>query len=804
MLSTTTLHSLPPPPSSSKKPLLPPLPNPHLFSHPSSLLLELCSNPTELRRLLPAVIKHGLFFEHVLQTKLVSLFSRFGALREASLVFSDVADRSDELHHSLLKGHCHHSPLPLSLSFFLSMRRADVRTSVHNFTYLLKACADASDLPRGREIHSLLVSSGFSSNVFAMTAVVNMYAKCRRIEDARKMFDRMPVRDLVAWNAVVSGYAQNGLAADALAMVGRMQEDGIRPDSITLVSALPACADARRLEVAKSVHAFAVRAGVDGLVNVSTALVDCYCKCGAVGTARKVFDRLRGKNAVSWNSMIDGYARSGDAEEAMRLFDRMSGAGVEATEVTVLALLSACAELGDLEEGRKVHRLLLSIGLESNVSVMNALITMYSKCKRPDLAAEVFDSLQSKTVVTWNAMISGFSQNGRADEALKSFYEMRRRNVNPDSFTFVSVIPAIADISVVRRAKWIHGYAVRSCFDRNIFVATALVDLYAKCGGVGLARKLFDSLDERHVTTWNAMIDGYGTHGYAETAIELFEEMKRSPAEPNDVTFLCVLSACAHSGLVEEGKRQFESMRKDYGIEPVMDHYGTMVDLLGRAGLLDKAWDFIERMPIEPGISVYGAMLGACRIHKNVKLGEEAARRLFELEPEEGGYHVALANIYANASMWDDVARVRKLMEATGLQKTPGCSFFELGNKVHTFYSGSTNHPHSKQIYARLDTLLDEIRAIGYVPDTEPIHDVESDVKEQLLAAHSEKLAIAFALINTRPGATIQIKKNLRVCRDCHAATKFISRATGREIIVRDMQRFHHFKDGLCSCGDYW
>ncbi|URD90861.1 Pentatricopeptide repeat-containing protein [Musa troglodytarum] len=435
-----------------------------------------------------------------------------------------------------------------------------------------------------------------------MTAVVNMYAKCRRIEEARRMFDRMPERDLVAWNAIVAGYAQNGMAERALEMVIRLQKDGRKPDSVTLVSALPACANVGSLKIGKTVHAFAMKAGFDSLVNVSTALVDMYSKRGAIETARLVFDSMRLKNVVSWNSMIDGYGQNGDAEEAWRLF----------------------------------------------------------------------------------------------------------------------------------------------------------------------------------------------------------EKMKRSSVKPNDITFLSVLSACGHSGLVQEGKKYFAGMKEDYGLEPNMDHYGCMVDLLGRAGRLHEAWDFIQKMPISPGISVYGAMLGACKIHKNVKLGEEAAQRLFELEPDEGGYHVLLANIYAAASMWEDVARVRTMMEKKGLQKTPGYSSIDLKNEMHTFYSGSTDHPQSQKIYTRLARLIDEIKAVGYVPDGDSLHDVEEDVKEQLLGTHSEKLAIAFGLINTTPGTSLQIRKNLRVCNDCHEATKFISQVTGREIIVRDMQRFHHFKNGQCSCGDYW
>lgn len=275
--------------------------------------------------------------------------------------------------------------------------------------------------------------------------------------------------------------------------------------------------------------------------------------------------------------------------------------------------------------------------------------------------------------------------------------------------------------------------------------------------------------------------------------------------KPNGVTFLCLISACSHSGLVEEGLEFFESMKWDYGIEPAMDHYGAVVDLLGRAGFLHRAWAFIEKMPVQPGITVLGAMLGACRIHKNVELGEKAAARIFELNPNDGGYHVCLSNIYASASMWDRVSEVRNEMRKVGLKKTPGFSSVDLGTEIHTFYSGSTAHPRSDQIYEYLETLRDEIMAVGYVPDTDSIGDVEEEeVKKAMVNAHSEKLAIAFGLLNSNPGMTIHVRKNLRVCGDCHSATKYISLVTGREIVVRDMNRFHHFKDGACSCGDYW
>uniref|UniRef100_A0A0D9WKZ7 DYW domain-containing protein n=1 Tax=Leersia perrieri TaxID=77586 RepID=A0A0D9WKZ7_9ORYZ len=685
-----------------------------------------------------------------------------------------------------------------------SSAAAGARPVLRTFTSLLKLCAGRGDLATGRAVHAQLAARGLDTESLAATALANMYAKCRRPADARRVFDRMPVRDRVAWNALVAGYARNGMASVAMEMVGRMQEDGERPDSVTLVSVLPACGNARAIDACREVHAFALRAGVDELVNVSTAILDAYCKCGDVRAARAVFDWMPVKNSVSWNAMIDGYAENGDAKEALALFKRMVGEGVDVTDASVLAALQACGELGCLDEGRRVHELLVRIGLDSNVSVMNALITMYSKCKRTDLASQVFDELGNRTRVSWNAMILGCTQNECSEDAVRLFTRMQLENVKPDSFTLVSVIPALADISDPLQARWIHGYSIRLHLHQDVYVLTALIDMYAKCGRVNTARNLFNSARERHVITWNAMIHGYGSHGFGKVAVELFEEMKSIGIAPNETTFLSVLSACSHAGLVDEGRKYFTSMKEDYGLEPGMEHYGTVVDLLGRSGKLEEAWAFIQKMPVDPGISVYGAMLGACKLHKNVELAEESAQKIFELQPQEGVYHVLLANIYANASMWKDVARVRTAMEKKGLQKTPGWSIIQLKNEVHTFFSGSTNHQQAKEIYARLAKLIEEIKAVGYVPDIDSIHDVEDDVKAQLLNTHSEKLAIAFGLIRTAPGTTIQIKKNLRVCNDCHNATKLISLVTGREIIMRDIQRFHHFKDGKCSCGDYW
>ncbi|KAL3651136.1 hypothetical protein CASFOL_007539 [Castilleja foliolosa] len=792
----------PPPPLSAAAPFLSPrvhIPA-HIYKHPVAILLELCTSMKELQQFLPLIIKNGLYNEHLFQTKLVSLFCKFGSLNDAVKVFEPIESKIDPLYHTLLKGHAQQSNLDAAFKFFCRMKRDGVAPVVYNYTNLLKTCADNFDVRRGKEIHAHLVLNGFSDNLFAMTSVMNLYAKCRAPHDAYKMFDKMPQRDLVCWNTVISGFSQNGMPNRALELVLMMQREGHSPDLVTIVTILPASANIRGLRTGKSIHGYVVRRGLESYVNVATALLDMYAKCGMVGLARRIFDRISSKTVVSWNSMIDGYAQSGDSDEALNLFQKMLDQGLQPSNVTVMGALHACADLCDFNRGRFIHDLITQLNLDSDVSVVNSLISMYFKCKRVDIAVDLFNKLKNKTLVSWNTMILGHAQNGQTVEAIKLFCRMQKQHTRRDSFTLVSVITAVAELSVLRQAKWVHGLSIRTCLDKNVFVMTALVDMYAKCGAVRKARELFDTMEEKHITTWNAMIDGYGTHGFGKESVELFDKMN---IDPNEVTFLCIISACSHSGLVDEGKHYFSKM-KEYGLEPSMDHYGAMVDLLGRAGQLDEAWNFIQKMPVEPGINVFGAMLGACKIHKNIDLGEKAADKLFDLNPNDGGYHVLLANIYAIASMWDKVAKVRNLMEKSGIRKTPGYSSVDLKTEMHTFYSGGTGHPQSERIYAYLGKLMDKIKAAGYVPDTSSIHDVEDDVQEQLLSTHSEKLAISFGLISTSPGTTIHIRKNLRVCGDCHNATKYISLVTEREIIVRDMHRFHHFKNGMCSCGDYW
>eukprot|EP01018_Ginkgo_biloba_P007785 Gb_19828 [translate_table: standard] len=588
--------------------------------------------------------------------------------------------------------------------------------------------------------------------------------------------------------------------ANSFSEVGSMSVAPV--DSNVYASLLQACTN---IEALKQMHAHMLRSGTDQNVFLGTKLVTMYAKNGNLVDARLVFDHMPERNVFSWNTMIGGYARDGHCEETLRMYFEMRRAGIQPDNFTFPFVLKACTSLSALQGGRDIHHHIVRTGFESDVFVGACLVDMYAKCGSIEDARQVFDKMSRRDVVSWTVMIGGYVQNGRAHEALTLFHEMQLSGMTPDKVTMVSMISACAHLGALQQGKWIHDCVSRSGFESDIIVGSALIDMYCKCGSVDIARQVFDKMSKRNVVSWSAMIAGYGMHGHGEDALALFNQMQETDMKPNHITFVSVLSACSHAGLVEEGWRYFNCMDRDYCITPGVKHYTCMVDLLGRAGHLEEAQNFIKKMPLPPDAGVWGALLGACRIHCNIELGEDVAERLFKLEPENAGYYVLLSNIYAAAGRWNDIAKVRAMMTDRGLKKTPGRSWIEVNDKVHTFRVGDKSHPRSKEIYAMLETLVGQMEAAGYVPNTNfVLHDVEEEIKEDILCSHSEKLAIAFGLITTSPGSPIRITKNLRICGDCHSATKFISKIVNREIIMRDANRFHHFKDGLCSCGDYW
>eukprot|EP01018_Ginkgo_biloba_P037437 Gb_29877 [translate_table: standard] len=768
-------------------------------------LLQKCTNINALKQVHARMLINGHEQNVYLGTKLVNTYAKCHSLGNARLVFEHIYDRDVFVWNVMIREYARNNTCEETLILYHQMRRAGVQPNNFTFPFLLTACASLSALKEGKDIHDDIVRAGLESDAFVSAALVHMYGKCGSIENARYVFDKMSVRDVVSWNTMIAGYSQNGFANEALTLFNRMQLADMKPNPVTIVSVLPACAHLGALQQGKWIHAYLIRSGFESVVSTRNSLIAMYAKCGSVEAARQLFDNMSERDVVSWNAMIAGYVQNGHANEALTLFYQMQLAEVAADSVTFVNLLPACALLGALQQGKWIHDYVIRSGFESEAFVRTALIDMYAKCGSIEIARQLFDKMLRKDVISWSAMITGYAQNGHANEALTLFHQMQLTDLKPDLVTMVSLLQACAHLGALKQGKWIHDYVLRSGFESNVTVGNSLIDMYAKCGSIDLARLQFDKMPQKNVVSWSAMIAGYGMHGHGEDAVALFSQMQQTDMKPDCITFVCVLSACSHAGLVDEGWQYFECMDRDFCIKPRLEHYACMVDLLGRAGHLDEAQDFVKKMPVEPDAGVWGALLGACRIHCNIELGERVAKHLFHLEPKNAGYYVLLSNIYAAAGRWDDVGKVRAMMKDSGVKKTPGCSLIEVESKVHAFFVGDRSHPQSDKIYATLETLARQMEEAGYAPNTNfVLHDVEDEVKEHLLCIHSEKLAIAFGLINTKPGITIRITKNLRVCGDCHSATKFISKIVRREIIVRDANRFHHFKDGLCSCGDYW
>eukprot|EP01018_Ginkgo_biloba_P022100 Gb_10157 [translate_table: standard] len=747
------------------------------------------------------IIKSGFENNVFVGSALGDMYAKSGSIEDALEVFENMPNRDVVSWNAMIAGYIQNEHHEKALQLFCEMQYVGMKPNQFTFASVLKACATLSL----EQVHACIIKYGIDSDIIVGSALVDMYAKCGNIGDARQVFDKMPERDVVSWSAMVAGYAQDGDGEEALKLFCQSQRAALKPDQYTFASGLKACAILAALEQGKQVHVQIIKANVHLDVFVASALVDMYAKCGSIENAQKVFDKMHKRDEVAWNGMITGYAQNEHGEEALKLFRQMQQSDIEQDHFAFIGVLKACASLLALEQGKQVHSHITKSGLELDVSVGNALLDMYAKCREINDSRKLFDDMVNPDAVSWSAMIGGYAQNEHGEEALKLSRQMQEAGVKSSEFSFASALKACASLAALEQGKQFHGHIIKTEFESDVFVGSALIDMYAKCGNIEDAGKAFCKIPERNVVSWNAMIGGYAQHGHGKDAIQLFEDMQQAGMHPNDITFVGVLSACSHVGLVDESHYYFDSMSQNYGITPRLEHYACVVDLLGRAGRLDEAENFIKEMPVKPGVVVWRTLLAACRIHGNVELGKQAARCALELEPQDDATYVLLSNIYAAAGKWDDVSQVRNMMKNRGVKKEPGTSWIEIKNKVHAFVVSDRSHPQMEEIFALLERLTEQIKGAGYVPDTNfVLYDVEQEKKEHSLCHHSEKLAVAFGLINTCPGAPIRVIKNLRACGDCHTAIKFISQIVKREIVVRDASRFHHFKDGLCSCRDYW
>ncbi|KAG0476666.1 hypothetical protein HPP92_013507 [Vanilla planifolia] len=627
-------------------------------------------------------------------------------------------------------------------------------------------------------------------NTTSYNTLISGYVKLGCLSDAQTIFDTMPESNVVSWTSLLRGYIQAGAINEAEALFRRMPEKNVISCTVMLGGLIQEgrIDDARRL--------FDTMPERD--VVTRTIMVSGYCQMCRTAEAREIFDDMPRRNVIAWTAMISGYAHNLQLDQARKLFEVMP----EKNEVTWTAMLTGYTQAGRIEEANDLFKRMKM----KPVIACNAMIIGFGQCGMVTEARDVFNQMLEKDDGTWSSMVKIYEQNSSPLEALDLFRSMQMANCRPSVPSIVSVLIVCANLAILGHGRQVHAVMVRSHFDSDVFVVSALITVYVKCGELAMARMIFDMSDGKDVGLWNSMITGYAQHGLGEEALKIFNDMCSAGVIPDEITYIGALSACSYSGMVERGKAIFKSLNSNSIVRPTAEHYACMVDMLGRAGQIEKALEIIRKMPVEADAVVWGALLGACRIHKKVEIAEIAAKKLLQLEAWNSGPYILLSNIYAAMGRWEDVAKLRKVLSLRSVSKSPGCSWIEVDKTVHMFTGGDIMvHPEHEIIACMLERLDGLLKEMGYTPDLSYVlHDVDEEQKMLNLRYHSERQAVAFGLLKVREGMPIRVMKNLRICGDCHTAINLIAKAMAREIILRDANRFHHFKDGNCSCREYW
>ncbi|XP_043694726.1 pentatricopeptide repeat-containing protein At3g12770-like [Telopea speciosissima] len=621
------------------------------------------------------------------------------------------------------------------------------------------------------------------------------------LSTTHQAFDEIPLSDTFAWNTLVQSHLSDGDPERAMLIYHHMLLRGVRPDKHTLPRILTASRLSGSLFYGKQIHGQALKLGFGPDEYVLSALMSMYGHLDSADTAQYLFSQSSRRNKVSWTLLVGLYIKEDKPKSAIDTFLQMVSLGFEVDDVALVTVSGACGRLKSLQEGRKVHEIARRLGLESNVLVSNSLLKMYLDCNSIRDARLVFDRMRSKDAISWTAIVRGYVKNGGFNEGLKLFRSMNFEGIKPDSLTVSSVLPACARISASKHGKEIHAYVIRNNINLNVTVQNAMMDMYAKSGFLEYASEVFARMGEKDAISWTVMILGYSLHGQGELAVELFREVeKHGGIEPDQIMYVALLHACCTARMVEEGRSYFNHITA-----PKVDHYALMVALLAQAGHFDEARAFIKEYQIERHAEVQRALLNGCRLHRNMNIAKRVIDQLIELEPLNAENYVVLSNFYAASTKMDMLIRLKEVIRDMGLKPRKAYSWIEVQNKFHVFGVGDVSHPRSVRIYEELQGLMKKMEEQeGYVPDADfSLHDVDEE-RECIPIGHSEMLAISFGLISMQGRATIRVTKNLRVCRNSHNFAKFISKIVGREILLKDPNYFHHFKDGFCSCGDFW
>ncbi|KAG8388765.1 hypothetical protein BUALT_Bualt02G0159300 [Buddleja alternifolia] len=715
-------------------------------------ILKGCSLSSDLefgKQLHAEVVKIGLLSDVYIGSTLIDLYSECGEMEYADGVFCLMPKKNAVLWNALLNGYAEIGHGEAVLRLFCKMAEPEMRFSNYTLSIVLKGIASCGAFKAGQAVHSTVIKIGGELDDFVSCSLVNMYSKCGVAIDALKVFKTIKDPDIVGWSSIISVLDQQGQKEEAAKLFKSMRHSGMGPNQFTLASLVSTATDLGDLLYGKSIHACALKFGFESDDLVSNALIAMYMKFRLIYDGFHIFDKMTNCDVVSWNALLSGFHDDETSEQGPRIFTQMLTDGFRPNMYTYISILRSCSSLLNIELGKQVHSHIIKDNFVNHGYIGTALIDMYAKGGCMENVEAIFSRLKEKDVFTWTVIISGYSQTNEGEKTAHYFNKMRREGVIPNEFTLASFLRSCSGNASLEGGRQLHSIAIKAGQSTDMFIASALVDMYGKCGCIDEAETLFNGLQSHDTVLWNTIICGYSHHGEGDKALQAFRKMIKEGVLPDGVTFVGILSACSHMGLVEEGRKHFYAMNDSYGITPNIEHYACMIDILGRAGKLDEVESLIENMELTPNALIWENVLGACRLHGNVELGERAAEKLFEIDPKIDSNYILLSNLYASKGMWNDVSKVRTSMSSKGIKKEPGCSWAEVDAQVHVFLSHDSSHPKLLDIHRKLDELAERVSEAGYVPNTKYVlHNVTDKEKRENLFHHSERLALGLALIS--------------------------------------------------------
>ncbi|CAN6922671.1 hypothetical protein Bca4012_091555 [Brassica carinata] len=689
------------------------------------------------------VVRVGCDADVVAASALLDMYAKCKRFDESVRVFRGIPVKNSVSWSAVIAGCVQNNLLSLALMFFKEMQKVGGGVSQSIYASVLRSCAALSELRLGGQLHAHALKSDFAGDGIVRTATLDMYAKCDNMQDAQVLFDKSENLNRQSYNAMITGYSQEEHGFKALLVFHRLMLSGLGFDEISLSGVFRACALVKGLSEGLQLYGLAVKSSLSLDVCVANAAIDMYGKCQALSEAFRVFDEMRRRDAVSWNAIIAAHEQNGRGYETLSLFVSMLRSGIEPDEFTFGSVLKACAG----GNGMEIHSNVVKLGMASNSSVGCSLIDMYSKCGMIEEAEKIHSRLflgdnvpgevekmhnkrLQELCVSWNSIISGYVTKEQSEDAQMLFTRMMEMGVTPDKFTYATVLDTCANLASSGLGKQIHAQVIKKELQSDVYVCSTLVDMYSKCGDLHDSRLMFEKAQKRDFVTWNAMISGYAHHGKGEEAIKLFERMLFENIKPNHITFISILRACAHMGLVERGLEYFYMMKTEYGLDPQLPHYSNMVDILGKSGKVEKALKLIREMPFEGDDVIWRTLLGVCAIHRNnVEIAEEATAALLRLDPQDSSAYTLLSNVYADAGMWEKVSDLRRSMRSFKLKKEPGCSWVELKDELHVFFIADKAHPRWEEIYEEIGLIYGEMKSFDdscLVPEVE-VQDQDQD-----------------------------------------------------------------------------